>query len=72
VWVVAAAVAGLSLGLLALGWFEESYIDPGRREQGIRLAYMIAVALGLHNFSEGLAIGQSAASGEISLAALLI
>ena len=33
---------------------------------------MIAVGIGLHNFSEGLAIGQSAASGEISLAVLLI
>jgi len=37
-----------------------------------RLALMIAVGIGLHNFSEGLAIGQSAASGEISLALLLI
>jgi ZIP family zinc transporter len=37
-----------------------------------RLALMIAVGIGLHNFSEGLAIGQSAASGEISLAVLLI
>ena len=36
------------------------------------LALMIAVGIGLHNFSEGLAIGQSAASGEISLALLLI
>jgi zinc transporter, ZIP family len=37
-----------------------------------RLAMLIAVGIGLHNFSEGLAIGQSAASGEISLAVLLI
>lgn len=36
------------------------------------LAGMIAVGLGLHNFSEGLAIGQSAVSGAISLAAVLI
>ena len=36
------------------------------------LALMIAVGIGLHNFSEGLAIGQSAASGEISLALVLI
>jgi ZIP family zinc transporter len=33
---------------------------------------LIAVGIGLHNFSEGLAIGQSAAAGEISLAVLLI
>jgi ZIP family zinc transporter len=37
-----------------------------------RLAFFIALGIGLHNFSEGLAIGQSAASGKISLALLLI
>ena len=37
-----------------------------------RLAFFIALGIGFHNFSEGLAIGQSAASGEISLALLLI
>jgi ZIP family zinc transporter len=39
---------------------------------GRRLALLIAVGIGLHNFSEGLAIGQSAAAGEITLAVLLI
>lgn len=33
------------------------------------LAPMIATGIGLHNFSEGLAVGESAAAGEISLAA---
>ena len=37
-----------------------------------RLALFIAFGIGLHNFSEGLAIGQSAASDKISLALLLI
>lgn len=37
-----------------------------------RLALLIAVGIGFHNFSEGLAIGQSAAKGEVSLALLLI
>jgi ZIP family zinc transporter len=37
-----------------------------------RLAFFIALGIGFHNFSEGLAIGQSAASGAISLALLLI
>jgi zinc transporter, ZIP family len=39
---------------------------------GRRLALLIAAGIGLHNFSEGLAIGQSAAAGEISLAVPLI
>jgi len=37
-----------------------------------RLALLIAVGIGLHNFAEGLAIGQSAASNEIALATLLV
>jgi ZIP family zinc transporter len=36
------------------------------------LALLIATGIGLHNFSEGLAIGQSAAAGEISLALMLV
>jgi zinc transporter, ZIP family len=40
--------------------------------QARRLALLIAIGIGLHNFSEGLAIGQSAAKGDISLALLLI
>lgn len=45
----------------ATGW------SPARR-----LALLIAVGIGLHNFAEGLAIGQSAASGKIALATLLV
>jgi ZIP family zinc transporter len=37
-----------------------------------RLALFIAIGIGLHNLAEGLAIGQSAASGRISLALLLV
>ncbi len=37
-----------------------------------RMAMMIAIGIGAHNFSEGLAIGQSFVAGEIGLAILLI
>ena len=39
---------------------------------GKRLALLIATGIGIHNFGEGLAIGQSAAAGEVSLALALI
>jgi ZIP family zinc transporter len=47
------------------GWVES--LTPGRR-----LALLIATGIGLHNFGEGLAIGQSAAAGELNLALVLI
>jgi ZIP family zinc transporter len=47
------------------GWIES--LTPARR-----LALLIATGIGLHNFGEGLAIGQSAAAGEIALAVTLI
>ena len=37
-----------------------------------RLALLIAVGIGLHNFGEGLALGGSAAQGKIGLATLLV
>ena len=37
-----------------------------------QLAVMIATGIGIHNFGEGLAIGQSAAAGKVSLALVLI
>jgi len=56
-------------------------LDRGSRQTGevllseetaYRLAMMIAIGIGAHNFSEGLAIGQSYVSGEIGLAIILI
>jgi zinc transporter, ZIP family len=49
----------------ARSWFER--LGPGHR-----LALLIATGIGLHNFGEGLAIGQAGAAGEISLALALI
>ncbi|HEY6585086.1 MAG TPA: hypothetical protein VIZ29_09585 [Gaiellaceae bacterium] len=49
----------------ARSWFAR--LGPGHR-----LALLIATGIGLHNFGEGLAIGQAGAAGEISLALALI
>ncbi|MFB3738851.1 MAG: zinc permease, partial [Candidatus Velamenicoccus archaeovorus] len=42
------------------------------RSDAMRVGMSIATGIGLHNFSEGLAIGQAAHSGEVSLALLLV
>jgi zinc transporter, ZIP family len=47
-----------------------SWVD--RLTAGHQLALLIATGIGLHNFGEGLAIGQAGAAGEISLALVLI
>jgi ZIP family zinc transporter len=73
--------AGFAAGLMSLvyydGWMNRQRAAPaaGRLQAlspGHRLAVLIATGIGLHNFGEGLAIGQSAAAGEISLAVVLI
>jgi zinc transporter, ZIP family len=43
-----------------------------QRARVLRTGMTIAVAIGLHNFAEGLAIGVSASTGEIGLATVLI
>jgi ZIP family zinc transporter len=85
---LAAALAAGLAGLVYWDRFMARRQSPGRphgpgaaaatelsrptRSQAGGLALMIATGIGLHNFAEGLAIGNSAATGEISLAVLLI
>jgi zinc transporter, ZIP family len=74
--VLAVLVVGFGIGLIGLIAFEQRFIhSSASTNQAIspaRLALLIAIGLGLHNFSEGLAIGQSAGRGEIALALMLI
>lgn len=67
---------GLSVGLLGLTLFEERFIKLKKEStpevRSRRLSLMIAIGIGLHNFSEGLVIGQQYATGAFSLAFLLI
>ena len=69
-------VGGVSAGLLGVVAWER--LLQRRRSAGAGattprgLAVLIAVGIGVHNLAEGLAIGQSAASGAIALAAVLV
>jgi ZIP family zinc transporter len=47
-------------------------VSPPIAIEPSRLALTIATGIGLHNFAEGLAIGNSAAAGELSLAIMLM
>jgi ZIP family zinc transporter len=64
------SATGASLGPGAMAVAEAA--APPVRPDSLRLGMAIATGIGLHNFSEGLAIGQSAQQGQISLAVLLV
>jgi zinc transporter, ZIP family len=58
-------------GAAALDEFaERRHLDLAN--PAIRLSFLIAIGIGVHNFGEGLAIGQSAAADQIALAVTLI
>ncbi len=67
---------GIGIGLLALVYFNGALLARFRQNQPApssrQLSLMIATGLGLHNLSEGLAIGQSAASGAIAFVGVLV
>jgi ZIP family zinc transporter len=81
-------LVGLGVGLLGLLYVGRTWrrsrptasIGPGAmavaeaevRSEAFHVGMAIAVGIGLHNFSEGLAIGQTARAGEVSLALLLV
>jgi len=66
---------GIAAGLLGLVYFNRSIFSHLRHGTGTpsarSLSLAIATGLGLHNFSEGLAIGQSAHFGAIAFTGVL-
>jgi ZIP family zinc transporter len=64
---------GLVLGLIALGlWEDRRSVGKSHGIPPLELAFMTAVGIGVHNFGEGLAIGQSYASGAAALGMSLV
>ncbi|HET7391739.1 MAG TPA: hypothetical protein VFJ51_13030 [Nitrososphaeraceae archaeon] len=64
--------AGLDRSVASSGGEYQHQLQLLQEGNAYRLSMMIAMGIGFHNFSEGLAIGQSYASGAIGLAIILI
>src|SRR5258705_5166590 len=59
--------------MIGLAWLEQGRLN--RKSAGaetLEVATMIAIGIGLHNFAEGLAIGQSFAGGAVSFGTTLV
>lgn len=78
---VPAAFQGVPLGLFALLLSFLALVAVGRRSETgndaqpgarLRVAYLIALGIGLHNLGEGLAIGTAYAFGEVALGTFLV
>ncbi len=68
-----ALVGGLFMGFVGLVAIEQRLIRKAKGQSAEQLSLMIALGIGVHNLSEGLAIGQTYAQGqtEISVGLLL-
>jgi zinc transporter ZupT len=75
------AAAFDGLGLFAIGAIGavvalvvlESFMERRRAGRtGLRIAYLIATGIGLHNLGEGLAVGSAIAAGELALGTFLV
>jgi ZIP family zinc transporter len=69
-------VLGAALAFLLLDgvdrWLRSRRQAADGKASGVRLAFLIALGIGLHNLGEGLAIGSAYAVGELALGAALV
>jgi len=66
-------VIGLSVGMIGLSWLEQNRLSrKSAGAEALEVATMIAIGIGLHNFAEGLAIGQSFGGGAVGFGTTLV
>jgi ZIP family zinc transporter len=68
---LALLIGGFAFGLMSLVYYMRR-VSLGPGFTATHLAVVIALGIGLHNFSEGLAIGSSAQRGDLTLALTLV
>jgi ZIP family zinc transporter len=68
---LALLMGGFAVGLMSLVYYMRR-VSLGPGFTTTHLAVVIAMGIGLHNFSEGLAIGSSAQRGDLTLALTLV
>lgn len=61
-------LAGLAVAPIVLAKASK----PGAKDSVLRLGMMVAIAIGIHNLAEGLAIGVASRQGEVALAGTLV
>jgi ZIP family zinc transporter len=74
---VGLVLVGVATSYLTLSWIGTRFSareNQGRHSElnGVALAMLVAIGIGLHNLAEGLAIGSSFALGELALGSFLI
>jgi zinc transporter, ZIP family len=65
-------IAGGSVADAAAAGLDVAALAEQARRAALSLGMLIAIAIGIHNFSEGLAIGVASRAGEVALAGTLI
>ncbi len=69
---IVSGILGTFILVQAISAWREGRVERAGGANGLWIAYLVAIGIGLHNLAEGLAIGSSFALGRVSLGAFLV